>query len=134
MAKILVNYMYNASTDRYSIMQTDGLVLATEKVSILDTEENVREPLVVLINGNPCIFDRESYESVNKKFSFIVKEDGHLEEVKEGKYNFQQWLPKDTDVSKLILLNGQLLMVEEEEKKKEPEQEQKVEEKKTKKK
>lgn len=109
--KILKNYFYDANSDRYQILNTP-YVLATEPFAIVDTNIKVEEPLIIPTIYGDTLVDRVSYEKVNKKFFFNVKDDLSVEEVKEGTYQLMKWLPKDTDVSKLKFINGDIVLVE----------------------
>ena len=109
--KILKNYFYDANSDRYQILNTP-YVLATEPFVIVDTNIKVEEPLIIPTIYGDTLVDRVSYEKVNKKFFFNVKDDLSVEEVKEGTYQLMKWLPKDTDVSKLKFINGDIVLVE----------------------
>lgn len=125
MSLIYVNYIYHASRDDYEIIDK-GPVLATVKTAILDTEKIIRRPLVVPIDGQDTVVDRFEYEAVHKKFRLSVDDKGFVKEDPNGQYT--SWLPKDTDVSKLRVLNGQLVMVEEEATEEEPKAEEPKEE------
>lgn len=109
MARILVNYTYNKSKDEYKILSGD-VVFADMKVAVLETENEINIPLVVPINNQMTVVDRASYELVHKQFHLISDEKGIVSEHPNG---MGIWLPKDTDVSKLRFLNGQLVLVEE---------------------
>lgn len=111
MAKILVNYIYNKATDEYKLCNTD-CVFADMKVAILETEDEIKNPLVVPIQNRMTVVDRDLYEQTNKRFCLVADSDGNVYEDQKG---INVWLPKNTDVTKLRLVNGQLVMVEEEE-------------------
>lgn len=115
MARILVNYIYNKAKDEFKILEGD-CVYADQKVAILETEEIINKPLVVPIRGVATVVDREKYEQVNKKFYLVANDKG---EVSENPNGAEIWLPKDTDVSKLKYVNGQLVLVQDEPKKEE---------------
>lgn len=111
MAKILVNYIYDKRNDKYEILD-NKYVFADLKIAVMDTELNIETPLVVPIQGASVIVDRKAYEKVNKLYYLKAKKDGKLCEDGSG---FPIWLPKETDISKLRLQNGQVVMVEDEE-------------------
>ena len=111
MAKILINYIYNKLTDKYEI-QHSPYVFADMKVAVLETEEDIHEPLVVPIRDQMTVVDRAKYEMFNKKFYLVADKEGIVSENPNG---VEIWLPKDTDVSKLRYINGRLVMVEPEE-------------------
>ena len=131
MARILVNYIYNKAKDEYKVLDPD-CVYADQKVAVLETEEEIRRPLVVPIQNVLVVVDRDKYEAVNKKFHLIADEKGNVVEHPQGA---EVWLPKDTDISKLRFVNNQLVMVEDEpekEQEKTPKEEPKPESKKNK--
>ena len=109
MARVLVNFIYNKAKDEYKVLD-QGCVYADQKVAVLETEELINEPLVVPINGAMTVVDRTRYELTNKKFHLAADKDGNISENPNGA---EVWLPKDTDVSKLKVINGQLVKVEE---------------------
>lgn len=115
MAKILINYVYNKTTDKYEIQKLP-YVFADMKVAVLETEEEINEPLVVPINNILTVVDRAKYQSINKKFYLVADEKGNISEQKGGA---EIWLPKDTDLSKLKYINGRLVLIESEEEKEE---------------
>ena len=116
MAKILVNYIYNKTMDEFKILSAD-CVYADQKVAVLETEDEIDKPLVVPIRGMMTVVDRNSYEANNKKYFLSADEKGNVYEDKNGT---PIWLPKDTDLSKLKIMNGQLVKVPDEEPVKEP--------------
>lgn len=120
MARILVNYIYNKAKDEFKVLDSD-CVYADQKVAVLETEAIINKPLVVPIQNVLTVVDREEYEKVNKKFHLVADKEGKVSEHPNGA---EVWLPKDTDVSKLRLVKGQLVLVEDE-----PKQEPKKEEK-----
>ena len=66
MAKILVNYLYHKEKDEFEI-QKGPYVFADMKVAVLETEDDVRVPLVVPIQNVMTVVDRSVYEQTNKK-------------------------------------------------------------------
>lgn len=108
MARILVNYIHNKKDDSFEL-QNGRYVLADMPVAILETEDIIDEALIVPIKGNPTVVDKKRYESINKKFKLAVDKDGKVYEDEKGT---DIWLPKDTDVSKLIIKDGVLTLVE----------------------
>ena len=122
MARILVNYIYNKAKDEFKVLDSD-CVYADQRVAVLETEQVINRPLVVPINGVLTVVDRDQYEKVNKRFYLIANKEG---EVKEDPHGTEVWLPRDTDVSQLRVVNGQLVKAEpkaEEPKAEEPKQE-----------
>ena len=122
MAKILVNFIYNKAKDEYKVLEPD-CVYADQKVAVLETEEIINKPLVVPMNNIMVVVDKEKYEAIHKKFHLIADEKGNVSEHPNG---VEVWLPKDTDVSKLKVINGQLVKVEGEPKQEEPKKEEKT--------
>ena len=109
MAKILVNFIYNKTTDKYEIPKLP-YVFKDMGVAVLETEDDIKTPLVVPINNVLTVVDRERYEAIHKKFHLIADEKGNVSEHPNGA---EFWLPKNTDISKLKVIKGQLVMVEE---------------------
>lgn len=109
MAKILVNFIYNKAKDEYKVLEPD-CVYAEQKVAVLETEDDIKTPLVVPINNVLTVVDRERYEAIHKKFHLIADEKGNVSEHPNGA---EVWLPKDTDIKKLKVIKGQLVKVEE---------------------
>ena len=87
------------------------------KVAVLETEASIDIPLVVPIQGVMTVVDRLDYESVHKKFHLVADKEGKISEDPRGT---EVWLPKDTDISKLRFVNGQLIMIQEEPKEEKP--------------
>ena len=109
MAKILVNYVYNKEKDEFIIQRDAPYVFADMKVAILETEASIKIPLVVPIQGAMTVVDKTSYEQVNKKFCLIADDKGNVLEDPRGT---EIWLPKNTDLSKLKVVDGRLVLVE----------------------
>ncbi len=114
MAKILVNYIHNKAKGEYEILSDSKYVFADMPVAILETEDDIKTPLVVPIRGAMTVVDKERYELTNKKFKLVSDENGNVHENENGA---EIWLPKNTDISKLRYINNQLVMVEDEPKK-----------------
>lgn len=117
MARILVNYIYNKQKDEY-IIYDGGRVLADMKVAVMETEEDIGRPLVIPIKNEMTVVDRDHYEQVHKKFRFSIDEEGNIKEDSNGLA--EAWLPKDTDISRLKYVNGQLVLLEKEQKQEQP--------------
>lgn len=111
MARILVNYTYNKAKDEYKILDYSCGVFENMKIAVLDTEDDIKIPIVVPINNTMTVVDKERYEIVHKRFYLVSDEHGKISEHPNG---HPVWLPKDTDVSKLRVINGQIVMIEEE--------------------
>lgn len=110
MSKILVNYNYNKTKDKYTLLNTD-VVFAELPVAVLESEQEIIEPLVVPINGVDTIVEKSVYTADNKKFKLALDENGNVIECEKG---VDIWLPKDTDISKLAYVNNRLVLKEEE--------------------
>ena len=114
----LVNYTYDRRKDKYTLLEAN-FVLADEPNAVLDTNLDIDEPLIVPSVNRfgtvvPTVVDRKTYEERHKKFRFNqVDESGKLEESVNG--SIEVYLPRDTDVSKLRHINGQVVLIEEEE-------------------
>lgn len=113
MPKILVNYRYNKKTDTYSLLNTD-VVFADMPVAIMDMGAEYDEVLIVPINNQNTVVDKNEYLKVNKQFKLSANEDGS---VKEDINGIKLWLPKDTDITRLRVVNNQLMLVTEDEEK-----------------
>lgn len=111
MARILVNYIYNKEKDEFKILGND-CVFADQGIAVLETEEIINKPLVVPIRGAMTVVDKDKYEQYNRKFYLVANEKG---EVKEEPNGTPVYLAKDTDISKLKVVNGQLVLVQDEE-------------------
>lgn len=125
MARILVNYVYNKFADRYEI-QNNSYVFADMKVAVLETEDEIKVPLVVPIKDIMTVVDKERFEKIHKKFYLVADENGIISENPNGT---EMWLPKDTDLTKLRYINGHVVMIPDEEPKEEPKKEVKKENK-----
>lgn len=110
MPKILVNYKYNKKTDTYTVLD-NSVVYADMPVAIMDMHVDYEEILVVPINNQNTVVDKNEYLQKHKLFKLKLNEDGSVLEDAKGT---PIWLPKDTDISKLKYLNGQLVLVSEE--------------------
>lgn len=108
MPKILVNYTYNKKNDSYTLLNSD-VVFADMPIAIMEMGAEYDEILVVSIQNQNTIVDKAEYLSLNKQFKLAVNEDGTVVESEDGT---SIWLPKNTDVTKLRIVNGQLCLVE----------------------
>lgn len=108
MSKILVNYNFNKSKDKYTILDND-CVFADLPVAVMESEQYIHEPLVVPINNVNTVVDKAVYMSKNKKFKLALDEKGNVIESAQGA---EIWLPKDTNVEQLAFVNGQLVKKE----------------------
>lgn len=114
MPKILVNYKYNKKTDTYSLLEGD-VVFADMPVAVMDMGAEYESILVVPMNNVNTIVDKEEYLKHNKLFKLSVTDsEGTVAEDPNGT---PIYLPKETDISKLKFINGQLVLVDEEENK-----------------
>lgn len=110
MSKILVNYNYNKSKDKYTLLDS-GVVFADLPVAVLESEQEIVEPLIVPIKNVMTVVEKEPYIAIHKKFKLALDDKGNVVENENG---MEVWLPRKTDVSKLAYINGQLVMREEE--------------------
>ena len=110
MARIIVNYIYHNDKDEFEILK-GSYVFADVNVAILDTNLQIKKPLVVSIQGNPTIVDKDTYEATNKKFRLAVNDKGKVVESDKG---MEVYLPKDTDIKTLRYINGQIVKVDKE--------------------
>lgn len=110
MARVLINFIYRRAEDEYKLGNPD-LVFFDQQVAVLETEDDIKRPLVVPIRGMLTVVDRDRFEQVHKKFYLVADEQGNVQEAPNGA---PTWLPKDTDVSKLRYINNQLVKVEDE--------------------
>lgn len=108
MARILVNYIYNKEKDEFKILNSEN-IFADMKVAVLETEDEINTPLVVPIKGIATVVDRKTYELIHKRFYLSADEKGNVMENPKGT---EVWLPKDTDISQLKYINGNLVKVE----------------------
>lgn len=119
MALVLVNYIEDKSTNTFTLLPRT-CVLATEKVAILNTEIVIKTPLIVPIKGRMTVVDKDAYEAIHKQFCLKVNKDGTLTEDPTG---MKVWLPKDTNVSDLRIVDGELVKIEPETVKPKPKKE-----------
>lgn len=111
--KYFVNYSYDAITNKFQLFNVGGKVIATEKFAIIDSEMRIKEPLIVPTdNVFDIVVDKETYEKDHRVFNLKMHDDGTFEETTEQEADVRRWFTKDTDVSKLRLINGKILMVE----------------------
>ena len=108
MTKILVNYVYNKNNDIYSLVNSD-FVFVDLPIAVMDINASYRSILVVPINGQNTVVDKDEYLSKNKLFKLVADKDGNIREDQNG---VPTYLPKDTDLTKLMYINGQLVLVE----------------------
>lgn len=108
MARVLINFIYRKAEDEYKLGNPD-LVFADQQVAVLETEDDIKRPLVVPIRGMLTVVDRDRFEQVHRRFYLVADKDGNVQEAPNGA---PTWLPKDTDVSKLRYINNQLVMVQ----------------------
>lgn len=110
MSRILVNFSYNKTKDKYTLLDSD-VVFADLPVAVMESEQEINEPLVVPIKGVMTVVEKELYTTIHKKFKLALDDKGNVVESENGT---EIWLPRKTDISKLAYINGQLVMKEEE--------------------
>lgn len=113
MARILVNWFYNEQKDEYIILDKNSVVYADMDVAVLNTNETIGRALIVPIRGENVVVDREKYESLYKFLRYRVDKDGNV--IEDPKSENATWIPRNTDISKLKIVNGMLVLLEEEE-------------------
>ena len=109
--RILVNYIYNKKEDKFEILE-GKYVLADQKFAVMDNEREYKEPIVIKLDGVDTVLDKVEYSKTHRVFRLITDEKtGKVLEHPEGS---PIWLPIETDVNKLVFINGQLLLREDE--------------------
>ena len=109
MPKILINYKHDKKTDTYTLLKND-VVYADLPIAEMNMYEDFDEPLVVPINKKMTVVEKSEYTKRNKQFVISADENGNIIESQNG---VAVWLPIDTDISKLRIINGQLVMISE---------------------
>ena len=110
MPKILVNYTYNKSEDKFTIIN-DSVVYADLPIAIMERYQQIEEPFVVPMQNKAVIVEKKEFLKVNKLYKFKVLEDGRLEESEEG--TLVQYLPKENlDISKLRCIEGKIYLID----------------------
>lgn len=109
MPAILTNYKQK-DEDTF-ILIDDGCVYPDLPIAIKEKHKDYKDILVVPIRGNMTVVEKEDYLATNKKFKLKVTEDGKIVEASDGQIVY---LPKDTDISKAEIVNGQLVFRQEE--------------------
>lgn len=107
MPKILVNYIYNKKTDKFKLSENE-YVFADMPVAEMDLGFESDDILVVPINNKSTVVDRISFLSKNKLFKLKANGDGTLTEDPNGT---PVYLPKETDVNLLRLIDGKLVLL-----------------------
>lgn len=107
MPKILVNYNYNKKEDKYTLSNYD-VVFADMPLAIMDMGAEYEDILVVPVDNVKMVVDKKEFLKTNKAFYLVA--DGEV--VREDKKNGTLiYLPRDTDISELRYINGQLVKV-----------------------
>ena len=110
MPKIIVNYI--TKDDKTKIHKSP--VWADLPIAICNLYDEFKDPLIVPTGGIPLIVEKEEYLKTRRKFFLDVNEDGTVKEVDEQAARFVFYYPKDTDVSKLRYVNGNIIRINEE--------------------
>jgi len=111
MPKIYVNFKHNKKDDSYKILNY-GHVFVDMPIAVMDLDVDIEEPLVVPIRNVLTVVEKSEYLKVHKKFLLKFDNNGKVYESPDG---YPVYLPKDTDVSKLQYIDGQLVMVDDSE-------------------
>lgn len=109
MPKILVNYKHNKKTDTYTVLE-NNVVYADMPIAVMDMYAEYNDILVVPLNNVMTVVDKEEYTKINKQFKLTAYPDGTVKE--DSQNGTPIWLPKDTDINMLRVVNGQLVMIE----------------------
>lgn len=108
MPKILVNFKYNKKKDEYSLLNSD-VVYADMPIALMELGAEFEEVLIVPISGQATVVEKSEFLAKNKQFFLVADGEMILENKEQGK---AVWLPKDTDISQLRYINGQIVKVE----------------------
>lgn len=108
MPKILVNFKYNKKKDEYSLFDTD-VVYADMPIALMELGAEYEEVLIVPIGGQATVVEKSEFLARNKQFFLVADGEMILEDKERGT---PVWLPKDTDLTELRYINGQILKVE----------------------
>lgn len=109
MPKIIVNYI--TKNDKTKVHKSP--VWADLPIALCNLYDEFKDPLVVPTGGAiPLIVEKEEYLKTRRKFCLDINEDGTLKEVPEQAAKFVFYYPKNTDVSKLRYINGEIVMEE----------------------
>lgn len=109
MPKILLNYkkLHDGS---FKLYYNPTHVFADMPVCIADMDEEYIQPIVVNINNEAVVVEKEEYEKTHKLFKLKVDKNNFLVEDEDG---FEIYLPIDTDITQLMYINGQIVKKEE---------------------
>lgn len=108
MPKILVNFKYNKKKDEYSLFDTD-VVYADMPIALMELGAEYEEVLIVPINGQATVVEKGEFLARNKQFHLVADGEMIVEDKERGT---PVWLPKDTNLTELRYINGQILKVE----------------------
>lgn len=108
MPKILVNFKYNKKKNEYSLFDTD-VVYADMPIALMELGAEYEEVLIVPIGGQATVVEKSEFLARNKQFFLVADGEMILEDKERGT---PVWLPKDTDITELRYINGQILKVE----------------------
>jgi hypothetical protein len=122
MPKILLNFKVSKKTGQITL-KYDEPVFADLPICVADYDVEYTTPVVVNIpNQIPVVMEKEHYDALvnkatlkehEKLFVFKLNDDGTLVEDPEG--DIKRVLPKDTDISKLKFVNGEVVWLDEKE-------------------
>lgn len=108
MPKILVNFKYNKKKDEYSLFDND-VVYADMPIALMELGAEYEEVLIVPIGGQATVVEKSDFLARNKQFFLVADGEMILEDKERGT---PVWLPKDTNITELRYINGQILKVE----------------------
>ena len=104
MPKILVNFKRNKDGS-FKILD-ESVVFADMPIAIKEFDEEFETPIGVNLEGKATVVEKSVYEEKNKLFKLKINEDNSITEDENG---FEIYLPKDTNISELMYLNGQIV-------------------------
>lgn len=122
MPKILLNFKVSKKTGQITL-KYDEPVFADLPICVADYDVEYTAPVIVNIPDQiPIVMEKEHYNALvtnaslkehEKMFVFKLNDDGTLVEDPEG--DIKRVLPKDTDISKLKFVNGEVVWLDEKE-------------------
>lgn len=111
MPRIYINYKYNKRKDKFTLLDPSKVFVDLPVAELdlsMDIDLDNDEILVVPIDNKAVVVLKEEYLSVHKLVK--IKIDG--ENVIEDPDGTPMYFPKDTDISKLKYIQGNIVMPE----------------------
>lgn len=105
MSRILVNYNYNKTKDKYTLLDS-GVVFADLPVAVMESEKEYHEPMAVNLDGLTTIVEKSEFLSKNRLFKLALDKDQNIIESEDG---VDFYLPIGTDLSKLEYVDGKIV-------------------------